>query len=74
MQGHGGIYEKSILLTVSHPASSDAGIRGKPLDDFPPNSRSLILTEVVRKSHRVAPMMPQCAAFLTAGESFIYKI
>ena len=60
---HSGIWEESILLTVGRPASYDAGIRGKPLGGFPPNPLSLVLTEGVRGSHRVAPMMPKGEAF-----------
>ena len=55
---HSGVWEESILLTVGRPASYDAGIRGKPLGGFPPNPLTLGLTEGVRGSHRVAPMMP----------------
>ena len=56
---HSGIWEESILLTVGRPASYDAGIRGKPLGGRPPNPLSLVLTEGVRGSHRVALMMPK---------------
>ena len=63
---HGGISEESILLTVGQPASYDAGIRGKPLGGFPPNPLSLVLTEGVQGSHRVAPMMLKGEAFRTA--------
>ena len=67
---HSGIGEESILLTVGRPASYDAGIRGKPLGGFPPNPLSLVLTEGVRGSHRVAPMMSKGEAFRTAFPNF----
>ena len=55
-RGHGIVEfgKMSILLTVGQPASYDAGIRGKPLDGFPPNPLSQVLTEGVRGNHRVA--------------------
>ena len=67
---HSGIWEESILLTIAQPASYDAGIRGKPLGGFPPNPLSLVLTEWVRGSHRVAPMMPKGEVFRTAFPNF----
>jgi len=68
--GHSGISAESILFGVGQPASYDAGIRGKPLGGFPPNPLSLVLTEGVRGSHRVAPMMPKGEAFRTAIPNF----
>ena len=67
---HSGISEESIFLSVGRPASYDAGIRGKPLSGFPPNPLSLVLTEGVRRSHRVAPMMPKGQAFREANPNF----
>ena len=67
---HSGIWEESIILTVSRPASYGAGIRGKPIGGFPPNPLSLVLTEGSRGSHRVAPMMPKGEAFRTAFPNF----
>ena len=67
---HSGILEDSILLTVGQPASYDAGIRGKPLGDFSPNPLNLVLTEGVRGSHRVAPMMPKGESFRTVFPNF----
>ena len=71
---HSGILEESILLIVGQPASYDAGIRGKPLGGRPPNPLSLVLTEGVRGSHRVAPMMPKGEAFRTAFPNFSSQI
>ena len=60
---HSGILKKLILFTVGRPASYDAGIRWKPLCGFPPNPLSLVLTEGVRGSHRVVPMITKGQAF-----------
>ena len=46
-----------ILLTAGRPASYDVGISGMPLGG---------LTEGVRGSHRLAPMMPKGEGFRTA--------
>ena len=64
--------EESILLTVGQLGSCDAGITGKPLSVFPPNTLSLVLTEGVRESQRVAPMKPKSEVFWTPGFIFHY--
>ena len=58
-------------MVIDQPASYDAGISGKPLGGFPPNPLSLVLTEGVRESHRVAPMMPKGEAFELASVYFV---
>ena len=61
-------------MTVGRSASYDAGIRGKPLGGFPPNPLSLVLTEGVRGSHRVASVMPKGEAFRHQGKDTANKL
>ena len=58
-----GLATNIVEFFAVRPKSYDAGIRGKPLGERPPNPLSLVLTEGVRGSHRVAPMMPKGEAF-----------
>ena len=47
---------------------------GKPLGGFPPNPLSLVLTEGVRGSHRVASVMPKGEAFRHQGKDTANKL
>jgi len=56
---HGGIQEESIIFTFWPASVSRRWHQEKPLGGLPPDLLSLVLTEGVQGSQRVARIMPK---------------